>query len=586
MIRNARSLVSISAAACLLVPFLGAITGVHAQDRRGEASTVEEFPVPFELNRGQVFVMENGQRVCRTADHEATVAMKRRTPGEELKVINEASISKVRRGGTSGFTIILRGTTQLDGFPLAKAALIRAAETWMALIRTPATVYIDVDFGPTRFGDPYPNGVLGSTDSNFPDTASTWSSMRARLLTKSNSQAETDLLNLMPPAAGIPTTEGTGTLVYISEIPRRALELINAVAPEPSGSPGLGAVSSVGFNSAFSYDFDPFNGIASNSQDFNATALHEFGHALGFVSHTGLKELVSSNPIVLTTWDLYRFRTGIGTGTFPTAQRVTSSGGEQVQFTGGSTTRLSTGRPDASGGDNNQASHWKDNVQNSGNYIGIMDPTGADGDLDELKQVDLDTLDFIGFDVKDMITVDSVTATVTGTTLNVVTGVTSANRRIASVRTTLLDSANQVLGTPIVTNVGTVGEVQTEVSYPVPFATALTAAKVSVVATDGDGIQSAATVLDFSVAEPGGGNVTLAKHNGKKLTITGTGFTGTLTLEVNGVIVAPPIAIKIKAGGAKLNIKGSAAALGLVAGTNRIRVTSNGAFSNLYFLNR
>jgi hypothetical protein len=374
--------------------------------------------------------------------------------------------------------------------------------------------------------------------------------------------------------------------VYLSEVPRRGLEIISAVAPNPSGNPGDGVVPSIGFNSAFLYDFNPFDGIDSNKQDFNATVLHEYGHALGFVSHTGLKELVPSNPIVLTTWDLFRFRTGIGTGTFTTAQRVTSSGGEQVQFTGGGTARLSTGRPDGSGGDNNQASHWKDNVQNSGNYIGIMDPTGADGDLDKLTQVDLDTLDFIGFDVKDLITVDSVGVTVSGNTLNVAVGVTSANRRVASVRTSLLNSSDQVLGTPIVTTVGAVDVVQTEVSVPVSIAGALTATKVSVVAVDGDGVQSAATVLDFSVAEPGGGNITAVSHNGKKLVITGTGFTGTLTVEVNGVIVAPPLTIKLKGGGAKIQVKANAATLGLVTGTNRIRVTSNGAFSNLFFLNR
>lgn len=586
MIRIRRRFVALSAAALLLVPVAGA-SGVRAQQRSGETGVVEEFPVPFELNRGHVVTMENGVRVCRTADHVETLAMRHRSPGEELKVINAESISKMRRGdGNGGLVIILRGTSQLDSFPSAKAALIRAAETWMALIRTPATVYFDVDFGPTRFGDPYPSGVLGSTDSNFPDTASTWSSIRSRLLTKSNSQAETDLLNLMPPTTGIPTTEGNATLIYLSEVPRRGLEIINAVAPNPSGNPGDGVVPSIGFNSAFAYDFDPSNGVDSNKQDFNATVLHEYGHALGFVSHTGLKELVPSNPIVLTTWDLYRFRTGISTGTFSSAQRVTSSGGEQVEFIGGGTTRLSTGRPNGEGGDGQQASHWKDNVQNNGNYIGIMDPTGADGDLDELTQIDLDTLDFIGFDVKDLITVDSVDAAVSGTTLNVSVGVTSANRRINEVRTTLLDSANQTLGSTLVTSVGSVGEVQAEVDYPVSFATALTAAKVSVVAVDGDGNVSAPTVLDFSVAQPGGGSITAVKHNGKKLTITGTGFTGTLALEVNGVIVAPPIAIKIKAGGTKLNIKGSAATLGLVTGTNRIRVTTNGAFSNLFFLNR
>lgn len=586
MIRIHRRVVAMSAAAFLLVPCVGAVTGARAQGRSEAAVAIEEVPVPFELNRGNIYVMEGGRRVCRTADYVETQAMKRRAPGEELKVINGESLSKIRRRGNGGLAIILRGTSQLDSFPSAKAALIRAAETWMELIRTPATVYFDVDFGPTRFGDPYPNGVLGSTDSNFPTTASTWSGLRGRLLTKSNSTAETDLLNLLPSTSGVPTTEGNGTLIYLSEVPRRALEIISLTATDPGGSPGDGIVPSIGFNSAFLYDFDPFNGIDSNKQDFNATVLHEFGHALGFVSHTGLKELVPSNPIVLTTWDLFRFRTGVSTGTFATAQRVTSSGGEQVEFLGGGTTRLSTGRPDGSGGDNNQASHWKDNVQNSGNYIGIMDPTGADGDLDRLTQIDLDTLDFIGFDVRDLITVDTVEASISGSTLNVTSGVTSANRRIASVRTTLLDSANQVLGSPVTTAVGAVDEAYLDVTYSVSIASAPTAAKLSVVAVDGEGVVSAPTILDFSVAEPGGGNITAVSHNGKKLVINGTGFAGTLTVEVNGVIVAPPLTIKLKGGGAKIQVKANAATLGLVSGTNRIRVTSNGAFSNLFFLNR
>ena len=75
--------------------------------------------------------------------------------------------------------------------------------------------------------------------------------------------------------------------------------------------------------------------------------------------------------------------------------------------------------------------------------------------------------DFIGFDVRDLITVDTVETSVTGTTLNVTSGVTSANRRIASVRTTLLDSANQVLGSPVTTSVGAV-ELDEYVVPPVP----------------------------------------------------------------------------------------------------------------------
>lgn len=584
MFRSLHRLTAAMAAGSLLVAAFAA-PRVLAHDGDASVEAAERVPVPFEYQHGNVVEMSDGRRSCRTATYDETMAMKFRQPGEPLAIINAESVSKVRRGGTGGFNLVLRGTTQLDGFPSAKAAFIRAAETWMALIRTPATVYIDVDFGPTRFGSPYPGGVLGSTDSNFPDFGTNWSSMRSRLISRANSQAETDLLNTAPSTSGIPTTEGNCTIVYLSEIPNRALGVQNSTAPAPTDDPGDGSVPSIGFNSAFLYDFDPSNGVDSNKQDFNATALHEIGHALGFVSHTGLKELVPSNPVIVTTWDLYRFRTGISTATFPTAQRVTSSGGEQVQFTGGGTTRLSTGRPDGSGGDNNQASHWKDNVQNSGTYIGIMDPTGADGDLDELTQVDLDTLDFIGYDVKDMMTVDAVTGSLDGNALSIVASVTAANRRITSVRTQLLSASDQPIGDPLVTTVNSTGQVQADVPVLIDVASALAATKVSVVAVDNKGNTSAATVLDFGQAEPGGGSITSATFNGKRLTINGSGFGGTVTVEVNGVVVAPPLNPKVNGAGTKVKVKANAATLGLRSGPNRIRVSTNGAFSSVSILN-
>jgi hypothetical protein len=47
-------------------------------------------------------------------------------------------------------TIILRATAQLDAFPEAKAAFIRAAQNWENLIKSPVTIYIDVDYGPNN----------------------------------------------------------------------------------------------------------------------------------------------------------------------------------------------------------------------------------------------------------------------------------------------------------------------------------------------------------------------------------------------------------------------------------------------------
>jgi hypothetical protein len=150
----------------------------------------------------------------------------------------------------------------------------------------------------------------------------------------------------------------------------RAIGLSPAVAQSSDLAP------QIAFNSNFSYDFDPSDGI-SGGTDFDAVATHEIGHALGFESDAGFST-TSATPSV---WDLYRFRTGTTSGTFPTAQRVMTIGGspDPLQFDfvpGNSELGLSTGGPSAvstNGGDGRQSSHWK-HVSGCTTPIGIMDP--------------------------------------------------------------------------------------------------------------------------------------------------------------------------------------------------------------------
>ena len=57
---------------------------------------------------------------------------------------------------SAGIRIVLHGTQQLQNNPTARDAFIVAANRWEALISTPITVVIDVDFGTTFFGTAFP----------------------------------------------------------------------------------------------------------------------------------------------------------------------------------------------------------------------------------------------------------------------------------------------------------------------------------------------------------------------------------------------------------------------------------------------
>jgi hypothetical protein len=64
-----------------------------------------------------------------------------------------------------------------------------------------------------------------------------------------------------------------------------------------------------------------------------------------------------------------------------------------------------------------------------------------------------------------------------------------------------------------------------------------------------------------------------------------TGLVAPADLEINGVIVSPPIKVKVKSD-AKAKVVATAAELGLHAGANTVRLRINGAFTNPVTLNQ
>ena len=110
-----------------------------------------------------------------------------------------------------------------------------------------------------------------------------------------------------------------------------------------------------------------------------------------------------------------------------------------------------------------------------------------------------------------------------------------------------------------------------------------TATRASLVLVDRNGNRSSEAIVDLTRPETGGLTVSGASFDGSRLTINTGGVTFGLQVEVNGQIVAPPRAIKIKGSG-KLMIKGDAGKLALQQGPNRIRVKNINGWSNIFVL--
>ena len=367
----------------------------------------------------QAFVMRlnaQGQTTCRVATpSERSQIMKRRgdsvviyagaprrgEAGSPERNLNAPGEQLPALAPSAGLRIVLHGTTQLNQNQTAKNAFIVAANRWEAIISTPITVVLDVDFGTTFFGTPYPSSdIIGASGSE--DDTRAYTEVRDRLLANSPTFAEAQLYNALP-ATAVPTELSSqpfkSLTVRFSRANARALGFVSDIV-DPNSIPLGGGDAGIGFNSAFPFDFDPSNGIDSNKIDFDSTATHEIGHALGFVSESGGAVYAPT-----TIWDLFRFRSGAANlGTLATAPRIMTSGGTQVFFDGQTNTfgtqelRLSTGGPNGDVGDGNQSSHWKDD-DITFQYIGIMDPTIDLGERNTITTNDVNTLDSFGYSV-------------------------------------------------------------------------------------------------------------------------------------------------------------------------------------------
>ncbi len=322
------------------------------------------------------------------------------------KLLFAAAIGAVLTSApASALKINLIDTGGVTGSP-AEAGFKLAAQYWESVLTNDAIVNFNVGFAPLG-----PN-ILGGTSSSL-FTYVPVDDYKFLLSVTGNSALDAQAV------AGLAPTSSTGSLTvtvpdYFNVSTLEGVAATGSrIAPDNTAISNTLALSTANvkalvggfdtvidadivFSSTFGFDFNPRNGITAGKYDFVGVAVHEMGHALGFLS--GAQDFDYSvgggYPVDDFWWgyglDMFRYSApGVLDWTFGTDSYFSLDGGVTV-FNGG---YWSTG---AVNGDGWQASHWKAN-NTCANFLGIMNPYICNGLTDSVSGLDLAALDAIGW---------------------------------------------------------------------------------------------------------------------------------------------------------------------------------------------
>jgi hypothetical protein len=310
---------------------------------------------------------------------------------------------------TFNFTFLPSSTAQ------ANQAFIDAGNRWSALFSDNITV--DLTVGTASLG----SGILASAGSTR--TAFTYSQFKTALTTDATSANDALAVANLPSGSSFgmlinrtsdnPNGAGSATpyLDNNASTNNTSVRITNANAKAAGLTPTLATTgnctsacdASITFGNAFTWDYNPNDGITPGAYDFVGIATHEIGHAMGFVSGVDVLDTNSPNPTTpgpfaadqftfVSSVDLFRFSAAsVAAGGFGTIDWTANTTAKYFSLNKGVTVGagFSTGR---TFGDGQQASHWKDSLG-----LGIMDPTAGTGELLAISANDTAAFDVIGW---------------------------------------------------------------------------------------------------------------------------------------------------------------------------------------------
>lgn len=306
---------------------------------------------------------------------------------------------------TFNFTFVAGTSVQ------AQQAFIDAGARWSSLFTD--NVVLDMTVGQQALG----TGILASTGSRR--NSYSYTNFRGALGADATSGNDLTAFNTLPTGSSfsmlinrtsdnpngsgsatpyIDSTGANNSTINLTTANAKALGL--AVNTGTVGACTATCDASIVFATAFTWDYNPSDGITAGAYDFVGIATHEIGHALGFVSGVDILDINSPPVNGPFTADQFTFVNSLDLFRYSTAS--TASG--VIDFTASTTPKyfsldngasaiagFSTGR---NFGDGQQNSHWKDSLG-----IGIMDPTAAQGELLGITANDKLAFDVIGWNL-------------------------------------------------------------------------------------------------------------------------------------------------------------------------------------------